>query len=992
MFELICIALVVAVGLLWSRLDRAEKRIAVLMQWAADARVAASGAGGADRTEPVSDIAPAPEANFASDLVAPAQGAIVAEPAAEPATIAYTAPIDPALTAPPSPDEPIEDAPPKPARFNFDFEDIFGRRLPIWAGGIALAVAGIFLVRYSIEAGLVTPAVRVIVSFAFGIALIIGAEAAYRLEERLRDPRVRQALAGAGIATLFGAFYLAGTSYGLIGPTFAFVGLAAVTAGAIALSFRFGLPCAVLGLVGGFAAPMMVDSDSANVPLLALYLALVTGGLAWTGQKQGQRWLGYVALAVGLGWGVLMQVTGLGGSGDLIAVGGYLIVLGTVLPAFLYDRKGPGAIQIAAAGAATLQMAVLVGNAGFAPLVWALYLLIAAALAALGWRFPALRAGSAIAAFVGFWLLSLWPAPAPAAVLAVVGAMAAIFLVVPLVHQRRDKAGLIDIGQLALGALGLGLALGYQYGLAPIERAVSDTQLALCLFALAVLPSASFALLWRCEGKLPVRGSLLTLGSAYLLILTGLFLLTPSWLAPVMAGALALLVTALLWRREAEALSIAAWATIFVTAIGLITTPAFESEAQRLADIGGVDDPMRAAIRWSALLVALGFMAVTRPKGSSRYFADGLAALAAYGFLAQVVPGAALAWVAAAGGAAVLLWNPGRAAGWGVALAIALAWALAPVLDWGAAGLLSIIGDPFFANEAFKPLEMALRLAPAAALALLIAFRAAQLPTLARGAIAAIPAILALLSVHSGYKQIFAITSRFEFEAFGMAERTLWQALLLAIGIGFARVALPRLATRYGNITAICLITASLAHFVWFTLLLHNPLLTAQSVGATPIANLLSLAYGCAVVAIIQLQPNLSALWKHARIACDITIMALISLLAISLLRQVFAGSVLTSTAIGSTESLLLSLLGIALALGFLAWGSRTGQRSWRIGSLAAMLIAVIKVFLIDAAGLEGLLRIASFMALGFSLIGIGWLYSRQLARRPETPPEPDLA
>ena len=48
------------------------------------------------------------------------------------------------------------------------------------------------------------------------------------------------------------------------------------------------------------------------------------------------------------------------------------------------------------------------------------------------------------------------------------------------------------------------------------------------------------------------------------------------------------------------------------------------------------------------------------------------------------------------------------------------------------------------------------------------------------------------------------------------------------------------------------------------------------------------------------------------------------------------------------------------------------------------MLLAVGKVFLVDAAGLEGLLRVASFMALGFSLIGIGWVYSRQLAvRRP---------
>ena len=44
------------------------------------------------------------------------------------------------------------------------------------------------------------------------------------------------------------------------------------------------------------------------------------------------------------------------------------------------------------------------------------------------------------------------------------------------------------------------------------------------------------------------------------------------------------------------------------------------------------------------------------------------------------------------------------------------------------------------------------------------------------------------------------------------------------------------------------------------------------------------------------------------------------------------------------------------------------------------MLVAVLKVFLLDASGLEGLLRIGSFVALGFSLIGIGWLYTRQLS------------
>ena len=78
-------------------------------------------------------------------------------------------------------------------------------------------------------------------------------------------------------------------------------------------------------------------------------------------------------------------------------------------------------------------------------------------------------------------------------------------------------------------------------------------------------------------------------------------------------------------------------------------------------------------------------------------------------------------------------------------------------------------------------------------------------------------------------------------------------------------------------------------------------------------------------------------------------------------------------------EDILRSILGIVLAIGFLLWGILRGLRDWRIASLAIMILAVAKVFLFDASGLDGLLRISSFVALGLSLIGIGWLYSRYL-------------
>src|SRR5690606_37335160 len=43
-----------------------------------------------------------------------------------------------------------------------DLEQAIGGRWAVWIGGIALALGGIFLVRYSIEAGLLGPGARII--------------------------------------------------------------------------------------------------------------------------------------------------------------------------------------------------------------------------------------------------------------------------------------------------------------------------------------------------------------------------------------------------------------------------------------------------------------------------------------------------------------------------------------------------------------------------------------------------------------------------------------------------------------------------------------------------------------------------------------------------------------------------------------------------------------------------------------------------------------
>ncbi len=495
---------------------------------------------------------------------------------------------------------------------------------------------------------------------------------------------------------------------------------------------------------------------------------------------------------------------------------------------------------------------------------------------------------------------------------------------------------------------------------------------------MALFPIAAFWLHWRASDGLDSRSTLILLGAAHSLSFSSLLLVTLAWAAPVVAAAVALPILALLWKRDAISLLIAGWAGIVVTMFSLMVTPAFETEVMRLG--GGSDLAWRGAevLRWVAAAIPLLAMAALRPAPVSRPIADGLAAAIIYGALAQIVPGETLAWIAALAALGLYLWQAGRFAAWATPLAIAGLWTAEPLAEWVFTGIAALIGIPFLADGALSLIEIGRQIAPFLLVAAFLAWRGGTLPREVKLGFTIVCGLIGLVVVHSLYKQAWGIDSLLRFEWLGMGERSVWQAALVLAGLVLMQ--LPRSAlTRVASAAAF---TAAIMHFLLFTLILHNPLANVQHVGPTPIANWLPVGYGAAIAALILLRQEIEELISRARHGVDIAVMALVALLAVSLLRQIYAGSVLTAPPIGQSESLMISLLGIALALGYLWWGSFKSLRSWRIGSLVLMLGAVLKVFLIDAAGLEGLLRIASFLALGFSLIGIGWVYSRQLSRR----------
>jgi uncharacterized membrane protein len=80
---------------------------------------------------------------------------------------------------------------------------------------------------------------------------------------------------------------------------------------------------------------------------------------------------------------------------------------------------------------------------------------------------------------------------------------------------------------------------------------------------------------------------------------------------------------------------------------------------------------------------------------------------------------------------------------------------------------------------------------------------------------------------------------------------------------------------------------------------------------------------------------------------------------------------------VSNAENIGYSAALLALSLVWMWRGIATVSRTLRIAGLSLLTLVTFKVFLIDAAALDGILRILSFLGLGLALIGIGWAYSR---------------
>jgi uncharacterized membrane protein len=351
-----------------------------------------------------------------------------AKPEAEDAPPAAAPAVPSVPPAPPAP-------PPAPAKPKISLEERFGTQWVVWAGGIALALGGFFLVRYSIEQGWFGPGMRVLLGAVVALALIAAGELARRREivtglTGLPKAHIPSVLTAAGTTIAFADAYAAYALYGFIGPAAAFVLLGLVALGTLAASLVHGPALAGLGLIGAFVTPLMVATETPNYWALYLYLAVVTAAAFALARARLWRWLAIAALVASVLWA-------LPGIGDLQALAphAFHLAAGFALAALLIVSGlifGPdaaeGEIDPVSSGALAAYLfaaMLLVLATGHDTLALILFVVLAAAMLAIAWRTDSAAAAvpaAAIMVALIFWQWSLdfdiselglpgWPVP-----------------------------------------------------------------------------------------------------------------------------------------------------------------------------------------------------------------------------------------------------------------------------------------------------------------------------------------------------------------------------------------------------------------------------------------------------------------------------------------------------------------------------------------------------------------------------------------------------
>ena len=224
----------------------------------------------------------------------------------------------------------------------------------VWVGGVALALGGIFLVRYTIQQGLIGPGVRIFLGALLALALVAVGEWSRRTEKLsalagVPSAHIPGTLTAAGTTVAYATVYAAYGLYGFLPPAAAFILLGAVALLTLGAALLHGPALAGLGVIGAYLAPMLVASAKPDFWSLYVYIAVVNAAAFALARFRMWRWLAIAAIVLGALWtlpGTQADTVTALGAHVFHALAGFALVATFLVCGLLYGPPAaPGAVD-----------------------------------------------------------------------------------------------------------------------------------------------------------------------------------------------------------------------------------------------------------------------------------------------------------------------------------------------------------------------------------------------------------------------------------------------------------------------------------------------------------------------------------------------------------------------------------------------------------------------------------------------------------------------
>ena len=778
-------------------------------------------------------------------------------------------------------------------------EEALTSRWLVWLGALAIALSGTFLVRYAIDHGLLGPTARCTLGFLLGVVLIVGGE---WLRERpleraiatIRANQVPPALTAAGLFTAFASIYAAYALYDLLPPLIAFAGLAVVALLGVGLSLLQGRLVALMGLLGAFAAPAMVEAKDPSVWTLFAYLLVVETACLAVARYKNWWWFALATLAGACAWPFLWMLGSNWSVRDMLPLGLYLLISVCGYIALDWNTPEPEGEQDWVKEIQSLTPPDWVVWGASAAIAFVLFVVVAST-------------EFSTTGLVFAWLI--------AALYLFVGRRHAIFDSLPAI------AAVLVLAIAATMPVPTSIVQVPSFHRAPIVPVELHFFAGACIAFAALFAIGGFVALWG--AKRP-----------------GL------WAA--VSGAVPILLLVIAYYRIVDFNIDHVWAAI---AVGLAAINLFAAErVERFREARGLE--VTLAFYAASIVAAISLAAAmsVREAWLTVALSIQLPALAWINTRIRTTSLQIIAGIVACVVLTRLVFNYN-----------VLSYPLGadPATSWVIYGYGMPAVSFFWAARIFRALkaERVIALLEAGGLAFAVLLISLEIRLFVEGS---------LISTH-----------------YGLLEQSLQSISWLAVGSALA-VHHHRLNNRVAFTGAPFLLCLAAAQVLVLQVLICNPFFVDDPVGTWPVFNVLFLAYAVpALFAFLCARALADTPWARFARYAEIAGFFLLFVYISYEVTRAFQGPVLSFFHHSHAELYTYSLVWLVFAVVLLVLGMVLKRSILRFASLAILVVTALKVFLIDMSALTDLYRVASFLGLGLSLVGIGYLYQRFVFPRP---------